>query len=160
MALTVTIRGKEYDLQDSNLEEIMSTLTPEEEEDVERQIMAIMGAETKEEAEAMIDNMEEQLQEQQEQPMFKPITLDFDDYDLDLFVQGIDKVSGIAGEYTALINAGMSSKQAFDLISDACNREHELLALRIQMEHQLKMKEMELQAQVKINGLQALVTEE
>lgn len=45
MALTVTIRGKEYDLQDSNLEEIMSTLTPEEEEDVERQIMAIMGAE-------------------------------------------------------------------------------------------------------------------
>ena len=46
MGIKVTIRGTEYDLETVNpteLEEVLDTLTEEEEEDVQKQIMDALG---------------------------------------------------------------------------------------------------------------------
>lgn len=168
MSIKITIRGTEFDLQQDadELNKVMDTLTPEEEEDAQRQIMKALGAETEEQMDGIIEEMQAQLEGEEEgetfdrQPIIPPFMMNLEDYNSYKFQNGITDASATAGEYTALINAGLTGKQALDLIVDRRNREHELALVSKQLETQIKIKELEIEAQLKVNGLKSLLNEE
>lgn len=167
MGITINIRGTEFDLQQDGdaLNEIMDTLTPEEEEDAQRQIMNALGAETEEQMEEVITTMQANLEDEDfeeltEQPIMPPFGMNLQDYNTCEFTHGIKLGSEVAGEYTALVNAGLTGKQAFELIVDRRNRAHEMEIANKQLETQIRIKELEIDTQLKINGLKSLLTEE
>lgn len=92
-----------------------------------------------------------------EQEILPPVKFvnmdDFFSYDPSLVVKGIDSVSETVGQYLAFINAGMTSKQAFELITVEGHRKHELVIA----DKQLEMKRLENDAQVRMASVKQLL---
>ena len=75
-------------------------------------------------------------------------------YDPELIVEGIDSVSVSVGKYLAYINAGMSSDQAFALLTVDGERQHELAT----MDKQIQLKQLEIEAQVRMSSVKQLLS--
>ena len=178
MGIKISVRGKEYDLETTDpneLEEVIDSLTPEEEEDVQQQIMNALGVDEDGMA-RLVAQLEDELEEDEkpkrqteaketdaqmaQQPVLPPIFLDLEDFDQDLLKEGIDRATIAVGEYTALVNAGMTSKQAYDFMMGHRQRAHEKEMVDKQLAHQLAIKKMEAETQLQINGLKHLLNEQ
>lgn len=79
---------------------------------------------------------------------------DYFSYDPELVVEGIDSVSNTVGKYLAYVNAGMSSDQAFALLTIDGERQHELAT----MDKQIKLKELEMELQVRMSSVKQLLS--
>lgn len=182
MGIKVTIRGEEYDLETVNpteLEEVLDTLTEEEEEDVQQQIMDALGIDNEEDMAKLVERIDAEVEARekakakegkpkeqelpelpQQQPVLPPIILDLEDYDLELLQRGTDRATILAGEYTALVNAGMSSAQAVAFLKMEREQKHEKEMVAKQFEHQLAMKRIEAEVQLQIQGLKQILNEQ
>ena len=106
------------------------------------------------------EEFEEDVEESK--PNTQPIVLDpikmvdmndFYSFQPDLVVKGIDSVSEICGKYMALVNTGLTNKQAFEVATYELMKEHEMTMI----DKQIKLKELELEAQVKMSGVKQLL---
>lgn len=106
------------------------------------------------------EDFEEEIEESK--PNTQPIVLDpikmvdmndFYSFQPDLVVKGIDSVSEICGKYMALVNTGLTNKQAFEVATYELMKEHEMTMI----DKQIKLKELELEAQVKMSGVKQLL---
>lgn len=79
---------------------------------------------------------------------------DFFSYDPELVIKGIDSVSQHVGEYLAFVNAGMTSDQAFELITMDSKHRMELEL----MNKQLELRKFEAEVQMKMNGVKQLLS--
>lgn len=183
MGIKVTIRGTEYDLETVNpdeLEEVLDTLTEEEEEDVQKQIMDALGIDNEDDMVKLVERIDAEVEAREkakvkgenkpkeqevpdlphQQPVLPPIILELDDYDLELLQRGADRATILAGEYTALVNAGMSSSQAVGFLKMEREQKHEKEMVAKQFEHQLAMKRIEAEVQLQIQGLKQILNEQ
>ena len=96
--------------------------------------------------------------EDSRQPVLPPIKFvnmdDFFSYDPQIIVHGIDSVSDKVGQYLAYVNAGLTSAQAFELITAQEKREHELAVL----DKQLELRKLEAEVQMKLSGVKQLLS--
>ena len=132
--IKVHIKGVEYDLNEVNpddLARMMDELTEEEAEAVAQEVQDQLGVEDLAKFVEELD-AEEELLRGESKPLqdnskatinLDPIILavpddgmlTHDPYELQV---GIKQASYIAGQFTALVNAGLSDKQAFDFFND------------------------------------------
>lgn len=96
--------------------------------------------------------------EDSRQPVLPPVKFvnmdDFYSYDPQIIVHGIDSVSDRVGQYLAYVNAGLTSAQAFELITAQEKREHELAVL----DKQLELRKLEAEVQMKLSGVKQLLS--
>lgn len=96
--------------------------------------------------------------EDSRQPVLPPVKFvnmdDFYSYDPQIIVHGIDSVSDKVGQYLAYVNAGLTSAQAFELITAQEKREHELAVL----DKQLELRKLEAEVQMKLSGVKQLLS--
>ena len=76
--------------------------------------------------------------------------LTHDPYELQV---GIKQASYIAGQFTALVNVGLSDKQAFDLIMTQLKHELDVDMFERQAEVQKEIESQKIKLQLQINGL-------
>ena len=93
----------------------------------------------------------------------EPIMLDVPlglTHDLEMLDKGINEASYLSGRYTAFVNAGMSSKQAYELIVMQLKHEHEELMFEKQAKVQLEIKEKDIKMALQLNGLKNILNED
>lgn len=170
--IKVTVEGNEIDLtgmtylefmvmseelNDKELQPVLDAIVDKIGEDGLANILAKFDklVETMEDEE-----FEEEIEESK--PNTQPIVLDpikmvdmndFYSFQPDLVVKGIDSVSEICGKYMALVNTGLTNKQAFEVATYELMKEHEMAMI----DKQIKLKELELEAQVKMSGVKQLL---
>lgn len=170
--IKVTVKGNEIDLtgmtylefmvmseelNDKELQPVLDAIVDKIGEDGLANILAKFDklVETMEDEE-----FEEEIEESK--PNTQPIVLDpikmvdmndFYSFQPDLVVKGIDSVSEICGKYMALVNTGLTNKQAFEVATYELMKEHEMAMI----DKQIKLKELELEAQVKMSGVKQLL---
>lgn len=170
--IKVTVEGNEIDLtgmtylefmvmseelNDKELQPVLDAIVDKIGEDGLANILAKFD----ELAEIMEDEeFEEEIEESK--PNTQPIVLDpikmvdmndFYSFQPDLVVKGVDSVSEICGKYMALVNTGLTNKQAFEVATYELMKEHEMAMI----DKQIKLKELELEAQVKMSGVKQLL---
>ena len=170
--IKVTVEGNEIDLtgmtylefmvmseelNDKELQPVLDAIVDKIGEDGLANILAKFD----ELVETMEDeDFEEEIEESK--PNTQPIVLDpikmvdmndFYSFQPDLVVKGIDSVSEICGKYMALVNTGLTNKQAFEVATYELMKEHEMAMI----DKQIKLKELELEAQVKMSGVKQLL---
>ena len=168
----VTVKGNEIDLTGMTYLEFM--VMSEELDDKELQpvldaIIDKIGEEGLANILAKFDDLVETMEDEdfeeeieESKPNTQPIVLDpikmvdmndFYSFQPDLVVKGIDSVSEICGKYMALVNTGLTNKQAFEVATYELMKEHEMAMI----DKQIKLKELELEAQVKMSGVKQLL---
>ena len=166
--IKVTVKGNEIDLTGMTYLEFM--VMSEELNDKElHAIVDKIGEEGLANILAKFDELVETMEDEEfeeeieeSKPNTQPIVLDpikmvdmndFYSFQPDLVVKGIDSVSEICGKYMALVNTGLTNKQAFEVATYELMKEHEMAMI----DKQIKLKELELEAQVKMSGVKQLL---
>ena len=174
--IKVHIKGVEYDLNEVNpddLARMMDELTDEEAEAVAQEVQDQLGVEDLAKFVEELD-AEEELLKGESKPLqdnskatinLDPIILavpddgmlTHDTYEIQL---GIKQASYIAGQFTALVNAGLSDKQAFDLIMTQLKHELDVDMFERQAEVQKEIEGQKIKLQLQINGLKQILDED
>lgn len=168
----VTVKGNEIDLTGMTYLEFMvmsEELNDKELQPVLDAIVDKIGEEGLANILAKFDELVETMEDEdfeeeieESKPNTQPIVLDpikmvdmndFYSFQPNLVVKGIDSVSEICGKYMALVNVGMTNKQAFEVATYELMKEHEMAMI----DKQIKLKELELEAQVKMSGVKQLL---
>ena len=175
--IKVHIKGVEYDLSEVNpddLTRMMDELTDEEVEAVAQEVQDQLDVEDL--AQFMDDlDAEEAMLRGEEKPTLdsskqNSINLDpiilavpddgmltHDPYELQV---GIKQASYIAGQFTALVNVGLSDKQAFDLIMTQLKHELDVDMFERQAEVQKEIEGQKIKLQLQIQGLKHILEED
>ena len=170
--IKVTVKGNEIDLTGMTYLEFMvmsEELNDKELQPVLDAIVDKIGEEGLANILAKFDELVETMEDEdfeeeieESKPNTQPIVLDpikmvdmndFYSFQPDLVVKGIDSVSEICGKYMALVNTGLTNKQAFEVATYELMKEHEMAMI----DKQIKLKELELEAQVKMSGVKQLL---
>lgn len=174
--IKVHIKGVEYDLNEVNpddLARMMDELTDEEAEAVAQEVQDQLGVEDLAKFVEELD-AEEELLKSESKPLqdnskatinLDPIILavpddgmlTHDPYELQV---GIKQASYIAGQFTALVNVGLSDKQAFDLIMTQLKHELDVDMFERQAEVQKEIEGQKIKLQLQINGLKQILDED
>lgn len=174
--IKVHIKGVEYDLNEVNPDELarmMDELTDEEAEAVAQEVQDQLGVEDLTKFVEELD-AEEELLKGESKPLqdnskaminLDPIILavpddgmlTHDPYELQV---GIKQASYIAGQFTALVNVGLSDKQAFDLIMTQLKHELDVDMFERQAEVQKEIESQKIKLQLQINGLKQILDED
>ena len=174
--IKVHIKGVEYDLNEihpDDLARMMDELTDEEAEAVAQEVQDQLGVEDLAKFVEELD-AEEELLRGESKPLqdnskatinLDPIILavpddgmfTHDPYELQV---GIKQASYIAGQFTALVNAGLSDKQAFDLIMTQLKHELDVDMFERQAEVQKEIEGQKIKLQLQINGLKQILDED
>ena len=174
--IKVHIKGVEYDLNEVNpddLARMMDELTDEEAEAVAQEVQDQLGVEDLAKFVEELD-AEEELLKGESKPLqdsskatinLDPIILavpddgmlTHDPYELQV---GIKQASYIAGQFTALVNVGLSDKQAFDLIMTQLKHELDVDMFERQAEVQKEIEGQKIKLQLQINGLKQILDED
>ena len=173
--IVVDVKGNKVNLGELTYEEftnLMESLTDDEAREVLEQIIEKIGGEAfmmfldkieemSEEDEELeggleVDSPKEEKSDDKQKPL-PPVKFvnmdDFFSYDPELVVAGIDSVSHTVGQYLAFVNAGMTSQQAFELITAADKRAHE----NAMSEKQIELRKLESELQMKLAGVKQLL---
>lgn len=174
--IKVHIKGVEYDLNEVNpddLARMMDELTDEEAEAIAQEVQDQLGVEDLAKFVEELD-AEEELLKGESKPLqdnskatinLDPIILavpddgmlTHDPYELQV---GIKQASYIAGQFTALVNVGLSDKQAFDLIMTQLKHELDVDMFERQAEVQKEIEGQKIKLQLQINGLKQILDED
>lgn len=174
--IKVHIKGVEYDLNEihpDDLARMMDELTDEEAEAVAQEVQEQLGVEDLAKFVEELD-AEEELLRGESKPLqdnskatinLDPIILavpddgmfTHDPYELQA---GIKQASYVAGQFTALVNAGLSDKQAFDLIMTQLKHELDVDMFERQAEVQKEIEGQKIKLQLQINGLKQILDED
>lgn len=174
--IKVHIKGVEYDLNEihpDDLARMMDELTDEEAEAVAQEVQDQLGVEDLAKFVEELD-AEEELLRGEVKPLqdnskatinLDPIILavpddgmfTHDPYELQA---GIKQASYIAGQFTALVNAGLNDKQAFDLIMTQLKHELDVDMFERQAEVQKEIEGQKIKLQLQIQGLKHILEED
>lgn len=174
--IKVHIKGVEYDLNEihpDDLARMMDELTDEEAEAVAQEVQEQLGVEDLAKFVEELD-AEEELLRGESKPLqdnskatinLDPIILavpddgmfTHDPYELQA---GIKQASYVAGQFTALVNAGLSDKQAFDLIMTQLKHELDVDMFERQAEVQKELEGQKIKLQLQIQGLKHILEED
>lgn len=174
--IKVHIKGVEYDLNEihpDDLARMMDELTDEEAEAVAQEVQEQLGVEDLAKFVEELD-AEEELLRGESKPLqdnskatinLDPIILavpddgmfTHDPYELQA---GIKQASYVAGQFTALVNAGLSDKQAFDLIMTQLKHELDVDMFERQAEVQKEIEGQKIKLQLQIQGLKHILEED
>ena len=174
--IKVHIKGVEYDLNEihpDDLARMMDELTDEEAEAVAQEVQEQLGVEDLAKFVEELD-AEEELLRGESKPLqdnskatinLDPIILAVPDdgmftHDLYELQVGIKQASYIAGQFTALVNAGLSDKQAFDLIMTQLKHDLDVDMFERQAEVQKEIEGQKIKLQLQINGLKQILDED
>ena len=162
--IKIHIRGEEIDLNEidpKELEAMLDELTDEEADAINDEIVAQIGQDT---MDAIVAEVEaEKGLGKDDDDRLEPIMLDVPlglTHDLEMLDKGINEASYLSGRYTAYVNAGMSSKQAYELIVMQLKHEHEELMFEKQAKVQLEIKERDIKMALQLNGLKNILNED
>ena len=174
--IKIHIRGEEIDLNEidpKELEAMLDELTDEEADAINDEIVAQIGQDT---MDAIVAEVEAEKglvkddgakqsakDDKDDDDRLEPIMLDVPlglTHDLEMLDKGINEASYLSGRYTAYVNAGMSSKQAYELIVMQLKHEHEELMFEKQAKVQLEIKEKDIKMALQLNGLKNILNED
>ena len=175
--IKVHIKGVEYDLNEIDPDELakmMDELTDEEAEAVAKEVQDQLGVDDLAQLVAEVEEEERSLRGEAPQPKednskasinLDPIILAVPDdgcvtHDLVEFQEGIAQASYIAGQFTALINAGLSDKQAFDLIMTQLKHAQDVEMFEHQAVAQKELEAQKIKLQLQIQGLKHVLEED
>lgn len=167
--VTVEVEGKKVKLGEltyGEFGELLDSLTDEEAQAVLAQIIEQIGMDSFIEFLAKVEEFSEDKDEEDEeeqsgnntkQIVLPPVKFanmdDLFSYEPEAIIKGIDSVSNQVGQYLAFVNAGMSSEQAFELITIQDARKHEM----IMADKQLELRKLEAEIQMKMAGVKQIL---
>ena len=163
--IKIHIRGEEIDLNEIDpreLEAMLDELTDEEADAINDEIVAQIGQDTMDAIVAEVAKPSAK-DDKDDDDRLEPIMLDVPlglTHDLEMLDKGINEASYLSGRYTAYVNAGMSSKQAYELIVMQLKHEHEELMFEKQAKVQLEIKEKDIKMALQLNGLKNILNED
>lgn len=173
--IKIHIRGEEIDLNEidpKELEAMLDELTDEEADAINDEIVAQIGQDTMDAIIAEVEGEKGLVKEEGAKPSkddkddddrLDPIMLDVPvglTHDLEQLDKGINEASYLSGRYTAYVNAGMSSKQAYELLVMQLKHEHEEVMFEKQAKVQLEIKERDIKMALQLNGLKNILSED
>ena len=176
--IKVHIKGVEYDLNEVEPDELarmMDELTDEEAEAVAKEVQDQLGVDDLAQFVAEIEEEERALRgeptpsssssDNKNSINLDPIVLAVPDdgcltHDIREFQAGIQQGSFIAGQFTALINAGLNDKQAFDLIMAQLKHDLDVDMFERQAEVQKEIEGQKIKLQLQIQGLKHILEED
>ena len=175
--IKIHIRGEELDLNEVDpeyLADLMDEISDEEAEAIEDEIRQQLSPEQNKALDEQLAVLGEELKEEEEvkpsndkddsiklPPIYLAVPADGEiNHDIPKLMKGIEKGSETVGFFTALVNGGMTGKQAYDLIMTQMKYSHEIVMLEKQAEVQKEMKARELEVQLQIQGLKQLLSED
>ena len=174
--IKIHIRGEEIDLNEidpKELEAMLDELTDEEADAINDEIVAQIGQDT---MDAIVAEVEAEKglgkddgakpsakDDKDDDDRLEPIMLDVPlglTHDLEMLDKGINEASYLSGRYTAYVNAGMSSKQAYELIVMQLKHEHDEVMFEKQAKLQKEIKEKDIKMALQLNGLKNILNED
>ena len=173
--IKIHIRGEEIDLNEidpKELEAMLDELTDEEADAINDEIVAQIGQDTMDAIVAEVEaekglgkdeGAKPSAKDDKDEDRLDPIMLDVPvglTHDLEMLDKGINEASYLSGRYTAFVNAGMSSKQAYELIVMQLKQEHEEAMFEKQAKVQLEIKEKDIKMALQLNGLKNILNED
>ena len=175
--IKVHIKGVEYDLNEVNPDELarmMDELTDEECEAVAKEVQEQLGVEDLAKFVEELDAEEAMLRGEDKPALdnskqnsinLDPIILAVPDdgvltHDPYEFQLGIKQASYVAGQFTALVNAGLSDKQAYDLIMAQLKHDLDVDMFERQAEVQKELEGQKIKLQLQIQGLKHILEED
>ena len=173
--IKIHIRGEEIDLNEidpKELEAMLDELTDEEADAINDEIVAQIGQDTMDAIVAEVEaekglgkdeGAKPSAKDDKDDDRLEPIMLDVPvglTHDLEMLDKGINEASYLSGRYTAYVNAGMSSKQAYDLIVMQLKHEHEELMFEKQAKVQLEIKAKDAELTLQMNAFKQIMSED
>lgn len=174
--IKIHIRGEEIDLNEidpKELEAMLDELTDEEADAINDEIVAQIGQDTMDAIVAEVEAEKGLGKDEGAKPSAKddkddddrldPIMLDVPvglTHDLEMLDKGINEASYLSGRYTAYVNAGMSSKQAYDLIVMQLKQEHEEAMFEKQAKLQKEIKAKDAELTLQMNAFKHIMSED
>lgn len=174
--IKVHIKGVEYDLNEihpDDLARMMDELTDEEAEAVAKEVQDQLGVDDLAQFVAELDEEEARLKGEEKvltdnsssSINLDPIILAVPDdgcltHDLQEFQLGVRQASFVAGQFTALVNAGLSDKQAYEVIMTQLKHNLDVDMFERQAEVQKEIEGQKIKLQLQINGLKQILDED
>lgn len=169
--IKVHINGEEYDLKEVDpnaMESMLDNLSDEEISKLKAEIEEQLSEEEIAQLNAMANEYlipEEEMITEGEGIALPPIILGVPDngevaINVESFLKGIDNASTIVGEFTALVNGGLTGSQAYNIVTMNLKHAQEIEMFDKQAELTKVIKEKELEVQLSVQGLKQLLTEE
>lgn len=171
--IKIHIRGKEIDLQEiepKELEAMLDEVTDEEAEAINEEIIEQIGQDAMNEIIDELEGYNSQYSKEgccedyeEDCDRLDPIILDVPvglTHDLNELDKGINNASYLSGRYTAFVNVGMSSKQAYDLVVMELRQKHEEAMFNKQADLQKEIKKQEMDLALQMNAFKQIISEE